>query len=654
MGRAKALERECAAEAVGTFILVFFGTGAVHVAVLTGGLVGLWQVAVVWGIAISLAIYATSAVSGTHINPAITVAFAAFRGFPARKAPFYVLAQLLGAVAAAATLYALFHNILGQFELAKGLVRGQPGSELSAMAYGEYFPNPAVLGTTPDAFRSVTHLQAMLGEGIGTAFLAFFVFAVTDTRNRGRPSGTLSALFIGLTVSIVICIIAPLTQAGLNPARDFGPRLFACFAGWGSIAIPGPRGGFFSVYILAPCCGAVLGAGAYEWAIAARRAPVAAAKARRPAETEERTMRQTRLILVGGFLGAGKTTLLAKAAESLARAGQRVGLITNDQATNLVDTGLLERRGSSVQEVAGGCFCCRFDDLISALKRLMAGSPDVIIAEPVGSCTDLSATVLQPLKQIYGGLFDVAPFSVLADPGRLRESLGPGAHGRFSDRVLYIFRKQLEEADLIVLNKADALSPEERAELTGLLSRRFPQASVRALSALTGEGVSAWLDAVLEASPGGQHIAEVDYDVYAAGEAELGWLNASVDLGAEGGADWRALCLDLMGRMRRELAAQKAEIAHLKLLLTAGPNRLVANLTATDGEPYADGSIEGRPERASLLINARVQTGPDALREVTERCLRAAAGDRVTVSVSSLQSFAPARPRPTHRFASAV
>ncbi len=259
--------RECVAEAVGTYILVFFGVGAVHTAVLTGAQSGIWQVAVVWGVAVALAIYATSAISGTHINPAITIAFVAFRDFPVRKAPWYVGAQLLGAFLGAATLYALFGHLLREFESAAGVIRGQAGSELSAMVYGEYFPNPSIAKALPWTKVGVSELQAMLGEGIGTAFLAFFVFALTDEHNRKGPGTYLAPLFIGLTVSIVISIIAPLTQAGLNPARDFGPRLFAYCAGWGTIAIPGPCGGFFTVYILSPVIGALVGAGSYQYAI---------------------------------------------------------------------------------------------------------------------------------------------------------------------------------------------------------------------------------------------------------------------------------------------------------------------------------------------------------------------------------------------------
>lgn len=261
------LPRRCLAELIGTFILVFFGVGSVHAAVLTGAQAGIWQVAVVWGVAISLAIYATGALSGTHINPAITVAFVAFRRFPVRRAPAYVACQVLGAFLAAAALYALFGNILREFEASAGIVRGQPGSELTAMVYGEYFPNPAVASAKNWAPHSVSHFQAMLAEGIGTAFLAFFVFAVSDARNRGGPGRRLLPVFVGLTVSIVICVIGPLTQAGLNPARDFGPRLFSCLAGWGCVAIPGPRCGFFTVYILAPVLGALAGAAVYQHAI---------------------------------------------------------------------------------------------------------------------------------------------------------------------------------------------------------------------------------------------------------------------------------------------------------------------------------------------------------------------------------------------------
>ena len=265
------LRRACSAEFVGTFILVFFGVGVVHTALLSEPHAGLGLVAVAWAVAVALAIYTTGAISGAHLNPAMTLAFTAFRGFPRRRVAPYLLAQLAGAFCAAALLYGLFHGVIERFERAHGLVRGCPGSVLSAMVYGEYFPNPGLVAAGLLANGDVTLWQAMLGEGVGAALLALFVFALTDRANAAGPGGALLPVCIGLALALNISIIAPLTQAGFNPARDFGPRLFAWFAGWGSVAIPGPRGGFFTVYILAPCVGALGGAAVYQVLLARQR-----------------------------------------------------------------------------------------------------------------------------------------------------------------------------------------------------------------------------------------------------------------------------------------------------------------------------------------------------------------------------------------------
>ena len=254
---------QCLAEFFGTLILVFFGVGIVNAAVLAGVVQGLWQVAAVWGGAVALAVYATGAVSGAHINPAITVAMAVYRGFPKVRVVPYAAAQVAGAFCGSLILYGLFHGLLQHFELTHHLMRGAPGSEQSAMVFGEYFPNPAMFGTSAEAFRQVPLLTAMLAESIGTAFLASFVFALTEPRNTAAPKLAVP-VFIGVTLALIISIIAPLTQAGLNPARDFGPRLVAYLIGYGAVAIPGPRGGFFTVYILSPIIGGVFGAGVYQ------------------------------------------------------------------------------------------------------------------------------------------------------------------------------------------------------------------------------------------------------------------------------------------------------------------------------------------------------------------------------------------------------
>jgi len=256
------------AEVAGTFVLVLFGTGSVAAAVLTGAQTGLWQVAVVWGFGVTLAIYATASVSGAHLNPAVTLAFAIFRGdnFPRGRVLPYWAAQLAGAVLAGAVVLAAFGPFIDRFNEERGLERGGTGSEASAMIFGEYFPNPAIFGTDDDAHALVSPLAAAAVEALGTGVLVFMIFALTDGRSAARPQW-LAPFFIGFTVAALISLFAPITQAGWNPARDFGPRIVAFLAGWGDVAIPGPRGGFW-VYIVGPLVGGPIGAAIYDAVIA--------------------------------------------------------------------------------------------------------------------------------------------------------------------------------------------------------------------------------------------------------------------------------------------------------------------------------------------------------------------------------------------------
>ncbi len=258
-----------AAEILGRFILIFFGCGAVHAAVAFGAQQGLWQVAICWGVAIMLAIFAVGSISGAHINPAITIALAVWGDFPRKKIPVYIGAQLCGAFLAAAVLFALFSPALDAVEKRKGIVRGQAGSEITASCYGEFFPNPGgfAAGDAPydpaehEALRIlVPHHVAFFAEVIGTALLSLVVFSFANKHNNERPQDRQAGIFIGLTVAVLISVIAPLTQACFNPARDFAPRLFASLAGWGNIALPlGTDWGWLTVYIVAPILGALCG-----------------------------------------------------------------------------------------------------------------------------------------------------------------------------------------------------------------------------------------------------------------------------------------------------------------------------------------------------------------------------------------------------------
>jgi Ni2+-binding GTPase involved in maturation of urease and hydrogenase len=365
-------------------------------------------------------------------------------------------------------------------------------------------------------------------------------------------------------------------------------------------------------------------------------------------------MQTVQMILVGGFLGAGKTTLLWQAANRLAARGKRVGLITNDQAPDLVDTALLAQHGMRVQEVAGSCFCCNFPGLLRAAEKLRNDiNADVLVAEPVGSCTDLSATILQPIKDKFRQQFVLAPLSVLVDPARLREVLD-GVPARLHDSAAYIVRKQMEEADILVINKSDLLSAGEIQGLRALVGRHLPGTEVYCLSALTGEGVDAWLDVVLAGGQPGRKVADVDYDTYAEGEAVLGWLNAAIRLECPDGGDWRRFCVDLMEGVRAACAQRRAEIGHVKLLLSSGDERYVGNLTALDAELSVRGQMSSRSRDAQLIVNARVEMPPGDLEAIVRERLAATAGSEVTVHIDHMQSLSPGRPNPTHRYTSVV
>lgn len=363
-----------------------------------------------------------------------------------------------------------------------------------------------------------------------------------------------------------------------------------------------------------------------------------------------KSQKPVRVIFTGGFLGAGKTTALGAIARRLLQKGLTVGLVTNDQAANLVDTAIVKELGVPVAEVAGGCFCCRFSDLVDATEQILAKNPDVLLGEPVGSCTDLAATVVNPLKLFYGDIFRIAPFSVLVDPQRVRELVLKEMPTRFPEEVAYIFRKQLEEADIIVLNKIDTLTQSEADRMVGALKELQPAKPILKVSALRGDGVDEWLQMLMRDAPSGSHILrDIDYDTYAKGEAVLGWLNATVRLVGSPQFDALQFAKALMSELQTAINARNAEVAHLKFLLTSGTQMLRGHLTKADAEPNFIGELDEVNE-ATLVLNARVAISPEALGGIaTQAILMAAKTVNADAEILSLQSFSPPYPRPPYR-----
>jgi G3E family GTPase len=366
-------------------------------------------------------------------------------------------------------------------------------------------------------------------------------------------------------------------------------------------------------------------------------------------------MNSIRFVMLGGFLGAGKTTAMSRLARFYMGRGQRVGLVTNDQAQDLVDTHALREQGFTVEEVAGACFCCKFNDLLDKVGQLEAHQrPHVILAEPVGSCTDLVATVVQPLKDLYGTRFSVAPYGVLFKPSHGLKILRNESGGGFSPKAAYIFRKQLEEADAILVNRIDELTPAQVEELAALVAAAYPGVPVLRVSAKTGAGFEALTQLLDQDGNFGKKILDIDYDTYAEGEAELGWLNSSVRIRAAAPLAMDDLLMEIVRGLQQSLSGSGAEVAHLKAIGLWEGSFGVANLVSSQGQAELSLPSRCRVQEADVIVNARVAADPDELRRHVRQVIDAVCTRHgAQVTEQQTQSFRPGRPQPTHRYAEA-
>ncbi len=362
---------------------------------------------------------------------------------------------------------------------------------------------------------------------------------------------------------------------------------------------------------------------------------------------------RSRYVMIGGFLGAGKTTSTLKFAEWLVAQGRRVGLITNDQGGGLVDTALATAHQMPVQEITGGCFCCRFNSLVEAAEALVHDTaPDVLIAEPVGSCTDLVATVSLPLEQIYGDRFTVAPVSVVVDPLRAEQVFGL-APASLSEHVCYIYQKQLEEAEIIVINKVDLVDQPRLERLRNALAAAAPRAVIHACSAREGSGLEPWFTEMRDGLSEATAIAEIDYDEYAHGESLLGWLNAEVRIGEADADEYdgTALLVEILTEVREALARAGHEVAHMKgtLSVEGDPFELAAaNLVRSQDEPAVSHRLAEPVDIGRLLLNLRAEAAPADLEAAVRAALDSVAA-RLPCTILHIEHFRPGRPVPTHR-----
>jgi hypothetical protein len=346
------------------------------------------------------------------------------------------------------------------------------------------------------------------------------------------------------------------------------------------------------------------------------------------------------LVVVGGFLGAGKTTLLLAAARELERLGRRSAIILNDQGTALVDTRMAELQSVQSGEVTGGCFCCRLSDLMEVAERLRAHAPEVIFAEPVGSCADIVATVLRPFEELRDR-YRIAPFTVLIDPARaaalMREDADPD--------LRFLFAKQLEEADLVCFTKAD-----ERPTYPQLFSSEQAERQVRQLSAVSGDGVLAWLDEILSGviRASGKSL-EIDYQQYAQAEAALAWLNLEATYEPEIPISSALVLGPFLDLLDQQLTRAGITTVHLKMIVSSPVGFVKAALCANGEDPRVEGALTASPSAThDILLNLRALGRPEDTRRIADELLKQFDG---RFSDLELSCFSPAAPNPERRIA---
>jgi Ni2+-binding GTPase involved in maturation of urease and hydrogenase len=368
-------------------------------------------------------------------------------------------------------------------------------------------------------------------------------------------------------------------------------------------------------------------------------------------DTQINTYSKTRptIVLVGGFLGSGKTTLILAAARLLAQRGLRSAVILNDQSDGLVDTRLTQAQGILAGEVTGGCFCCRLSDLLTVIEQLRPQQLDVIFAEPVGSCTDLSATVIAPLLEDFDK-YRVAPFTVVIDPARAATLLGDNAADGPDSDMAFLFQNQLQEADIVCLNKSD-IHPNPGCPWSlafGDQGKHEFNPQPRSISALTGFGVSEWLDEILFGTidPGAITL-DIDYARYARAEAALAWLNLRFTFEPSQPLSPALVIGPFLDALDQALTAANIPIVHLKIFDSAESGWLKAAECANGDQPRLEGHLDASPAaRHELLLNLRAQADPDPVRDLVQQQLHQLSG---TISHLRFDCFSPAAPSPQRR-----
>ncbi|MDD3970785.1 MAG: GTP-binding protein [Clostridia bacterium] len=363
-------------------------------------------------------------------------------------------------------------------------------------------------------------------------------------------------------------------------------------------------------------------------------------------------MDKTKVAVIGGFLGSGKTTLILNLAKSLIKDGLSVGIVTNDQGSDLIDAKFLSSNGLDVTSVKGKCFCCFFDDLASKLSEFRnRKAADILLLEPVGSAINLVSTIFKPFVNNRSVMLDsfnegfiLSPLVVLADPKRVRHLMMSEQKPEYTTPVSYLFSKQLEEADLILINKKDTINEQEQADLKVFLESKYPNTEIKTISALDNDFVNDIKNFVLTGSFVLNKSIEVDYVKYTDVEASLSWLNSNAFVKFEEVKDINKLMDKFMNLVRDELVESKSSIAHMKCYAVADEDFYKASITSNTDSISVNNQMRLEHDSFNIIINARIISSPITLKSIFESNLKQIFNPK---SINT-ESFSPKYPKPNY------
>lgn len=362
------------------------------------------------------------------------------------------------------------------------------------------------------------------------------------------------------------------------------------------------------------------------------------------------------LHIVGGFLGSGKTTAIANASFLLQEQGIKVGVVSNDQGKYLVDSRFISARQIPSGQVTGGCFCCNYNQLDEQINKLRQQKDvQVIFAESVGSCTDLIATVIKPLSVYKKNETERLSLSIFAEAPLLFDFL-QNSHSPFSANIAYIYSKQIEEAEILIVNKCDLIGPEMLEKLKLLVLAKFPEKKILYQNSLDKESVRKWIEILNY--PSGEIIPvrkslDIDYQRYGMGEADLAWFDQEIEI-CSTSVDTVELGKQIVGRILCETESRNWTIGHLKFILEANGRAEKISFTTNINRSDLEELLLTKSSEVRLIINARVETDPDSLKQMIAGVVQSVrSGNDATILELNTSAFKPGFPNPTHRMRNA-